>query len=468
MRTDAGRFRTVTFRLTFWFCAVFVVLSAAVFGLVYAILAMSLRSAAEQDLRENLIEFAAMYANRGQAALQGEFDREAESDGPARVFLLLLGPDLSRKATSDLRPWRGVKLVPADLTQLATNEVRIWKTTGPGEERAPALAAARRLRSGTILIVGTSLAHDREFLESYRAACATGVLMMVLAGGALGWVFARRAMAGVERVTRTANRIGGTNLAQRVPVGREGREIQDLAAAFNAMLERIQSLVAELREVSSNIAHDLRSPITRIRGLAESAVAGPGKPEGWIESAGAIIEECDRLVNLINTMLEIAETDAGAIRVDGENIDLRGLLLDAYELFLPSAEVAGLSLELSISAEDSLVVLGDPGKLQRAVANLVDNAIKYTPHGGRVLIAAERTGEWIQVSITDTGVGVPPEELARVFERFYRGDRSRSQSGNGLGLSLARSIVRAHGGEITAYSRPAGGSTFAVRLRAAP
>ncbi|NOY82118.1 MAG: HAMP domain-containing protein [Kiritimatiellaeota bacterium] len=467
MRPHAGRFQTVTFRLTFWFCAVFAVLSAAVFGLVYAILATSLRSTAEQDLRENLIEFAAMYGNRGLAALQGEFDREAESDGPATVFLVLLGPDLKRKAASDLRPWQGVKFIPSDLTKLPPTKVRIWKTTGPGEERAPALAAAQRLKDGSILIVGTSLAHDREFLENYRVACATGVLAMVLAGGALGWLFARRAMAGVERVTRTAKRIGSTNLAQRVPVGREGREIQDLAAAFNAMLERIQSLVAELREVSNNIAHDLRSPITRIRGLAESAVAGPSEPEACLERAGAIIEECDRLVNLINTMLEIAETDAGASRVDREDIELRNLLLDAYELFLPSAEVAGLSLELSIPPEDSLVVSGDPAKLQRAVANLVDNAIKYTPCGGRVLIAAERTGEWIQVSITDTGVGIAPEKLARVFERFYRGDRSRSQSGNGLGLSLARSIVRAHGGEITAFSRPAGGSTFAVRLRTA-
>ncbi|NOY81447.1 MAG: HAMP domain-containing protein [Kiritimatiellaeota bacterium] len=457
--------RTVTARLTLWYCAVFAVPVLAVFTLVYSILARDLNQRVNQDLADDLAEFAELYRTQGLTALQAEFDREAASDGVEVISLVLFGPDLEVRAASDLSSWQGPDTLRPDAVRVPRNSPLIRTIRIPGKT-APARVAVLRLEDGTFLLAAKALDSDRELLASYRRVCAIGLVVMLVSGGLTGWFLAKRAMAGVARVTRTAWQIGASDLGRRVPVGNEGEEIRELAEAFNQMLERIRSLVAELREVSNNIAHDLRSPLTRIRGLAEAALTHSESLDEYRRMAGAVVEECDHLVNLINTMLEIAETDAGATRLARTPVDIRALIEDAHDLFLASAEEAGVQFTCSVPEDASPAVTGDRGRLERALANLIDNAIKYTPRGGTVEVRAERSGEWIHVSVADTGAGIPPDELPRVFDRFHRGDRSRTTAGNGLGLSLARAVVRAHGGEITVVSRVNQGSTFTLRLPA--
>ncbi len=457
--------RTVTARLTLWYCAVFAVPVLAVFVLVYSILARDLNQRVNQDLVDDLAEFAELYRTRGLAALQAEFDREAASDGVEVISLVLFGPDLEVRAASDLSRWQGADALRPDAARVPPSAPLIRTIRVPGKA-APARAAVQRLEDGTFLLVARTLDNDRELLASYRRVCAIGLVVMLVSGGLTGWFLARRAMAGVARVTRTAWRIGASDLDRRVPVGNEGEEIRALAEAFNQMLGRIRTLVEELREVSNNIAHDLRSPLTRIRGLAESALTHSQSLAEYRRMAGAVIEECDHLVHLINTMLEIAETDAGAARLARTSVDVRTLVRAAHDLFLPSAEEVGVSFTCVLPEHVSLEVTGDRARLERALANLIDNAIKYTPKGGAVEVRAERSGEWVHICVADTGAGIPPEELPRVFDRFRRGDRSRTTAGNGLGLSLARAVVRAHGGDITVVSRLNRGSTFTLRLPA--
>jgi signal transduction histidine kinase len=244
-------------------------------------------------------------------------------------------------------------------------------------------------------------------------------------------------------------------------VKHSGEEIDQLAATFNLMLDRIQGLVADIREMTDNIAHDLKSPITRIRGQAELALTTGGPLE---ELAGTAIEESDRLLTMIDAMLFISRTEAGVTRPELKPLDLAALVRDAGELFRSLAE--DKRILLAWSAPDRLPFMADTPLVQRMLANLIDNAIKYTPAGGEVAVALESDAEGAAVvRVRDTGPGIPDGDLPHVFERFYRGDPSRSQPGAGLGLSLARAVARAHGGDITVASSPAG-STFTVRIPA--
>jgi signal transduction histidine kinase len=252
-----------------------------------------------------------------------------------------------------------------------------------------------------------------------------------------------------------------------VPVTPTGDEIDQLATTFNQMLDRIQVLVTEIKEMNDNIAHDLRSPIARIRGLAEVTLTTGKSRDDFEAMVASTIEECDRLLDMINTMLTISKTEAGVEKVSDDPIDITAIVHSACELFEPLAEEKNVAL--SCRALEKMMLSGDARMLQRMLANVLDNALKYTPSGGTVEVSlAGNETNTIIITVRDTGIGISEADLPHVFERFYRCDRSRSQPGTGLGLSLARAIARAHGGDITATSTLDQGSTFTIRLPEVP
>ena len=298
------------------------------------------------------------------------------------------------------------------------------------------------------------------------AALFRGFLIVLAAivafGGPIGWFMARRALRGVQAITRTATEIAHGNLDRRVEVRAQGDELDALARTFNLMLDRIHALIIGMREMTDNLAHDLRSPLGRIRASAEMILTDNGSKAEAEAMVAATAEECDRLLEMINTTLDIAEAESGAALLKLVEFDLVELVGDAVELFQPLAE--DKQVTIAVDLPDACRIRGDRQRLQRVVANLLDNAVKYTPVGGRVTIKLDDQGEWLKLSIQDTGVGISPAETARIFERFYRCDRSRSELGNGLGLSLALAFVRIHGGDIAVDSVPEQGSTFTILL----
>jgi signal transduction histidine kinase len=232
---------------------------------------------------------------------------------------------------------------------------------------------------------------------------------------------------------------------------------------FNQMLDRIEKLVTEVKEMSDNIAHDLKSPITRIRGLAEVTLTTGKTPGDYENMTASTIEECDRLLDMINTMLLISKTESGVDKLAQDKMDLSEIARSACDLFGPMAEDNGVTLTCNTPHPSPL--LGESRMIQRMLANLLDNAIKYTPSGGTVTVSvSENEKKDLVVTVRDTGIGISESDLPRIFDRFYRCDQSRSKPGIGLGLSLARAIARAHQGEITVTSCLNQGSTFAITL----
>jgi signal transduction histidine kinase len=234
------------------------------------------------------------------------------------------------------------------------------------------------------------------------------------------------------------------DLSRRVPRDDSGDDFDQLAANLNLMLERIEGLMASVRQVSDNIAHDLRTPLTRLRTRLELARDGDSqRARSTLESA---IEDADELLGTFNALLRIARIESGSQRSAFAELDMASLVADVAELYEPVA--SGKEQHLEVQSAGKLIVSGDRNLLFQALANLVDNAIKYTPDGGRITLSARQIEGRVVIMVADTGPGVPAKLRERVFERFYRVDDSRATQGNGLGLSLVRAVANLHGAEI--------------------
>ncbi|QHI69590.1 sensor histidine kinase [Tichowtungia aerotolerans] len=455
--------RTVVMRQASWYALICTLFCTAVFTLVSVRIQANANKRIDYMLSDELDEFAGIYEKQGMPGLIEEFDRETEATGAKDLFCRFLSPDGKVLLSSDLSFWKGIDQELATVP-LPEHHRKVYSTLYPKSSPFNARLAASRIADTGILQMGINLRRENQSNRHTQQILITGSLFMILLSTISGLLSTRRAMAGVRRVTQAVTGIRRDSLHQAVPLCHEGREIDELANAFNLMLNRIEALVRELKEVSDNVAHDLRSPITRMRGAAETTLTGPQDLDAYREMGLTVLEESDRLSGMINTMLEIAQSESGVLKIEKAEIDLTDLLKSAADLFLPVAEEKQIDLTTDLPNEP-MIVSGDKTRLQRVIANLFDNALKYTPTGKSICIRCKQTDlNRVQVEIQDTGIGIKPDELTRIFERFYRGEKSRSTEGNGLGLSLARSLIQAHGGRITAESVPDKGSTFRITL----
>ncbi len=318
------------------------------------------------------------------------------------------------------------------------------------------------LFDGSTLEVGRSFFRQQQILQQYIFYFLLGSGVLLAFGTFCGWLITRRFISGVDRVRQATRKIAGGNFSHRVAPGNDGAEIAELVETFNTMTANTERLVDELQSVTDNIAHDLRTPLTRMRGIAEVTVNGPQTIGNYREMSGIIAEECAQMLSLINNMLEITRTEHLA-ELRRESFDLAELLRNVHELLLPLAEERGIGFRLEVPETPALID-AEKFKLQRLAANLLDNALKFTPDGGKILLALDDLPDEWRIRVRDNGCGIPQEALGRVFERFFRSDPSRSKPGNGLGLAMVRAIAIAHGGRAEVASTPGNGAEFSVYL----
>lgn len=453
---------TLALRLTAWYGGIFAAWSLLAFALVYALMIALVQSRTDADLHEDIGEFAALLDMADLERVKSDIRLETQGGAAEDVFLRLWSTDGRLLMASDLSAWSGLPDLSARIASGAGLSEPVIGTLELPQREYATRTIYGRIGPELVLEVGESLEDDEDLLESLFTGFLIVLATVILLGAPIGWFMARRALRGVEEVTRTAMDIADGALDQRVTPVARGDEIDRLAQAFNTMLDRIQALILGMREMTDNLAHDLRSPVARIRASAEMALAGDGSSTGWKELATDTTEECDRLLEMINTTLDIAEAESGAAKLRIAAIDLVEIVGDACDLFGTVAEDKGITLWTELP--ERCVIRADRQRLQRVLANLLDNALKYTPPGGRVTVGLVEDDGRVRLSVSDNGVGISVEDQSRIFQRFYRCDWSRSEYGNGLGLSLALAFVRAHGGDITVHSRVGEGSSFTVLL----
>lgn len=336
---------------------------------------------------------------------------------------------------------------PFTYTRYGESEQRL---NGRADEKHEAMAVVFRLPSQFIVLVGRDLGEPEKFRRVMQRALVVTLAIMSL-GAFLIWYFVgRRALKRIDRVSAASRRIMAGDLTGRLPISSAGDEFDRLSDNLNKMLDRIAALNEGLRQVSDNIAHDLKTPLTRLRNRAEAALAGKPKNDDYREALERTIAESDQLIRTFNAILMISRLEAGYSAELTTAVDLRAIVDDVEELYEPLAEEEGVTLTAS-KPEGAVEFQGNRELVGQALSNIVDNAIKYSAGSGdapRVELVLERSGDEIRLTVRDNGPGVPEADRDRVTERFVRLEESRTQPGSGLGLSLAKAVMTFHGGRL--------------------
>jgi len=403
-----------------------------------------------------------LYNDDGIAGIKTEIQREVAQDNVDEIFLRLLNSNGIELYASDMSHWQSLVSDLVVLGSLTATSDPHLETVLIENDDYPTRIVTGLLAPNLILQIGESTEDKEEFMDLLLGIFSTTFLIVTFFAALVGWFMARKALRGVGEVTLAAEDVANGTLDRHVTVRAQGEEIDRLVNTFNIMVDRIRTLVAGMREITDNIAHDLRSAVARIRASAELTLSAHTTSDEYRTSAADIIEECDRMMEMINTTLDVAEAEAGTAIFLDKDVDLTTLVQDASELFEPVAE--DKHIQLTVSIINDCHTRGNTQQLQRMLANLLDNAVKYTPDGGRINTRMSLGDNLIAIAVSDNGIGISASSQARIFDRSFRCDESRSQTGFGLGLSLARAIARSHDGDITVTSVPDEGSTFTVTL----
>jgi heavy metal sensor kinase len=457
--------RSLRSRLTLWYTAALAVLFALLGATAVVLLGRGLHDAVDASLATVAHTIAESSRTQRGPNLGDALD---ELLGPvlAERFFELLDP-LGRPDTRLTRPSRArLPLSAAALRNAAQGQETFETVRLPGVSAAPVrLLTFPVMEHGRMVnLVQVAMPLDTVEAARSRFLLILGVLAPLALGGAAagGWFLAGRALAPVDAMAAAARRISGEDLSRRIEHDGTNDELGRLAAVLNDMLARLERSFSTARQFSADAAHELRTPLTILKGEIEVALRSTPETEGHWRVLESCLEEVDRLGALVEDLLFLARADAGVVAVPREDVDLATLVEDVAPGLRTLAERAGVTL--NVAAGNAVRVLGSAPMLFRVIFNLGDNAIKYAGAGGRVRVAVSQHGGCAVIDVHDSGPGIAPQEQAHIFDRFYRSDPARERGGSGLGLALVRSIVLAHGGQITVESKPGAGTRLSVRL----
>jgi signal transduction histidine kinase len=449
-------FRTTTFKLTLVYLTVFALFAAFLLGYFALNTRRLITEQITETVNAEITGLSEQYRIGGIRRLVIVVDARARRPGSSLYLVTTYNGDALAGNVTSLPP--GILDNPG-WTETAYR--RLDEAEGPARQAKPthpaheALVRVFQLPGGFRLLVGRDLEERERIFHIVLAAGRWSVAIVIVLGLAGGLFVSRRVLRRVDAMTETTKSIMDGNLGGRLPVAGTGDELDRLAQNLNAMLERIEALMQGLKEVSDNIAHDLKTPLTRLRNRAEQALRGADNDAEYRTALEATIEESDGLIRTFNALLMIARAESGQARDDMNEFDAAEIAHDVGELYEPLAEEKGIALKVEADAPARLK--GNRELISQALANLVDNAIKYTEPetvkangaASEIVVQALNSGDRILLTVADTGPGIPEADRGHVVERFVRLEQSRSQPGSGLGLSLASAVARLHGGELT-------------------
>jgi signal transduction histidine kinase len=441
--------RTTAFRLTLVYLFLFALFAASLLGYFAWNTRRMITEQITTTVNGEVSEITDLYDRRGLRGLFHTIDNRALRPG-ANLYLVTT-------PTGQMIAGNVGSLAPGVMGTTGWSETAYRRLDEEDNAYHRALVNVTELSGGFRLLIGRDLEERRRLFGIVARAAQWSILVVIVLGIGGGIFVARRVLQRIDAMTGTAQRIMAGDLSGRLPVGRSGDELDRLASNLNAMLERIEALMMGLKEVSDNIAHDLKTPLTRLRNRAEEALAKSGCEADYRAALERTIEESDGLIRTFNALLMIARAESGQARGNMDDFDAADVAEGIHELYEPLAEDDGMSLRLKTAPTP---LHGNRELISQALANLVENAIKYGKPVVRpidpeavaatkeILIEARREGDAVLLSVTDHGPGIPEADRKHAVERFVRLEASRTLPGSGLGLSLASAVATLHGGEL--------------------
>jgi signal transduction histidine kinase len=441
--------RTTAFRLTLVYLLLFALFAASLLGYFAWNTRRLINEQITATVNAEIAEIETIYARRGLQGLATTLGYRALRPG-ANLYLVTTPAGTAFGGNVE-------SLSPGVMASSGWSETAYRRLDERDTANHRALVRVTELSNGFRLLVGRDLEERRRLFGIVAKAAQWSLLVVIVLGIGGGIFVARRVLRRIDAMTGTTQRIMAGDLSGRLPVGRSGDELDRLAENLNAMLERIEALMMGLKEVSDNIAHDLKTPLTRLRNRAEEALASSGSEAEYRAALERTIEESDGLIRTFNALLMIARAESGQARGNMDDFDAAEVARGIHELYEPLAEDDGMTLRVKASPAP---LHGNRELVSQALANLVENAIKYgkpvpaaqplgaAASGREILIEARRDGDQVLLSVSDHGPGIPEADRKHAIERFVRLEASRTQPGSGLGLSLASAVATLHGGEL--------------------
>jgi signal transduction histidine kinase len=430
-------FRTTAFRLTLLYVALFTASVAAILGFIYWSTVEVIDRQTTATIEAEIKGLAEQYKEHGLAGLV-EVIRDRAGEGASHDSVYLLADPLLGPLAGNLTAWPPSATAPSEWVSLG-----LIRRDGAGPVRHEVRARTFQLAGGYRLLVGRDM-HEKAKFRGIVIETLAWSLAGTLALGLLGGVFlSRRMLARVDGVTQTARQIMQGDLSQRISERGSGDEFDRLAESLNAMFEQIERLMSGMRLATDSLAHDLRGPLTRLRGRIELALIQPPESARDRQALADVLSQADSALAMFDSLLKIAAAESGVAATELKPLDLAVLARDAAELYEPVVEERGIAIDVAMA--DVPLINAQRELLSQAVANLLDNAVKHTPAGGRIAVRVAAVGREVVLTIADTGPGIPQPDQERVLERFVRLEECRHSPGAGLGLSLVAAVAKLHG-----------------------
>lgn len=440
-------FRTTAVRTSLWYASLYILLAGAALGAYHWATSRYVDAQLYAGLHDEFVDLRNTEAAQGFAALRREVVARSRGGGPDGRYYLLTDAQ-GRKVAGNLARWpreRDDQVKLDETVHPAWIDDDMYPNVGDEDEYWPAIG--KRFADGSILLLTRSVAQADE-MQLFSIYALSGLLVIiVLLALAMGVFMGRTILARIDNITATSETIIRGELSRRVPLSGRGDEFDELSGRLNTMLDRIEQLMQGMRDVTDNVAHDLRRPLARLRNRLDVVLLGERHGDEYRRVIEESIHDTEELMRSFNAILQIAQAEAGTLRVKMQPVDLAAIAAQGVEFYLPLAQQRGQDLSLQATARAT--VHGNSDLLAQALGNLLENAIKYSPRGTVVQVRVEADATGARIRVSDQGPGIPAADRERVLQRFTRLDQARSSPGNGLGLSLVNAIAGLHQAHLT-------------------